>query len=177
MRLWRQTEEMEGLLGVWMRRLTNSAGNSTSGITSRPEGVQSWKSRHMLSSSACDRDERDASVTVRPMVSRYEVLLERLPYLSRISNNVTETEELQKLTQFHGIGEQSQDLPDEDLDNPEEHSVEFWATDGSRSSPQKRSRRANQLKSLSNILGPSVALPVEEAVDKLILSDDDIEDD
>ncbi|PGH11812.1 hypothetical protein AJ80_06970 [Polytolypa hystricis UAMH7299] len=188
MRLWRQEEEMNGLLDVWMRRLADPAANiatsgATSGATSTSGGVESWKKRAgMISGSSGYDTEHDTSpIAARALASRDEVLLERLPYLTQISKNVAEIEDLERIVQFHGIGGPNQDISDDEADLFDEIPLTAGL-----SSPQKRKpaklgvfEKQQPSSGSSNVLAPTPTLmvPVEEAVDKLVLSDDDIEDD
>lgn len=193
MRLWRQTEELDGLLDLWMRRLTDPTMDISPRTTiPRPDGVESWKNhRWMLGSGSHDHDHESttdtsayASPTTRAMISRDEILLERLPYLSLISRNPVERKQLEKITQFRGIGVQTEEEPvDADLeDGPYGggSAMEPWSAPADKDvfSPQKR-RQGSKLGqvSLSKSFGPQLVLPVQQAVEKLILSDDDIEDD
>jgi cell cycle checkpoint protein len=111
--------------------------------------------------------------------ARYEMLLERLPYLTRILQKkslpvvaTTATiRELRKLTTFTGTsvtGDQDDDVDDEPLEN------EQWATDLPGSDTPKKKAR-NKIMSKTST-GDSLAGIVEKEVKSLVLSDDDIED-
>ncbi|KKZ62973.1 hypothetical protein EMCG_02684 [[Emmonsia] crescens] len=193
MRLWRQTEELGGLLDLWMRRLTDPTMDISSRTTiPRPDGVELWKNhRWMPGSGSHDHDYESttdtsayASPATRAMISRDEILLERLPYLSLISRNPVERKELEKITQFHGVGVQTEEeLVDADLEDGSYgggSAMEPWSAPADKDvfSPQKR-RQGSKLGqvSLSKSFGPQLVLPVQQAVEKLVLSDDDIEDD
>lgn len=166
LRLWRENEEIEGLLDIWIRRLTSSS--TLSERKARPGGVESWQNRFAMAMSMPDADEVDPTSTSRAMISRDEVLLERLPYLSRISSDAAELGQLEKLTKFNGIAGPSDDLDDDDGEDVDIRAVaEHWATDRPPASPRKRRP------------GRAVdedAEEVEDAVDRMVLSDDDIED-
>lgn len=82
-----------------------------------------------------------------------ELLLERLPYAAKIS---PENNQLEKITKFSGIGKPTVDVPEED---------------GEVSAPTK-SRISNK----RNTGVAEVGLPAEAVLEKLYLSDDDIED-
>ncbi|EEH43729.2 uncharacterized protein PADG_00018 [Paracoccidioides brasiliensis Pb18] len=191
MRLWRQTEEMDGLLDLWLHRLTDPTMDISSRTTiQRLEGVESWKNRSSMSGFSSHNNNHESSsdasssAATRAMISRDEVLLERLPYLSLISRSPAEIQELEKITQFRGVSGQSDEEPGdvdfEDYTFGGCSAMELWSATADRAvaSPQKRKRGAKlgQL-SLSNSFAPKLLLPVEKAVEKLILSDDDIEDD
>ncbi|OJD14478.1 hypothetical protein ACJ73_09078 [Blastomyces percursus] len=193
MRLWRQTEELDGLLDLWMRRLTDPTMGVSSGTpVPRLEGVESWKNHHWVPGSSDHNHKHEFSLdtsaypsqAARAMISRDEVLLERLPYLSLISRNPVECRELEKLTQFRGVGGQSE----EEFINSELEASSYggsatmdpWSGPADKDvfSPQKRKqgRKLGQAP-LSKLFGSQHIVPVQDAVEKLILSDDDIEDD
>ncbi|OAX83431.1 hypothetical protein ACJ72_02210 [Emergomyces africanus] len=193
MRLWRQTEELDGLVDLWMRRLTYPTVDISTGTTiPRSGGVESWKNHRWVPGSAShdhgNESNTDTSASAflatRTMISRDEVLLERLPYLSLISRNPTERRELERITQFRGVGGQSEEDPIyaylEDSPYDGGSAMEPWSGPADKDvlSPQKRSQgsKLGQV-SLRKSFGPQLVLPVQEAVEKLILSDDDIEDD
>lgn len=174
LRLWRDNEEMDGLLDVWIRRLTTSAPPGSIAPASRTGGVESWKSRVPFSVPSSDDagEQTQSAAEVRALVSRDEVLLERLPYMSRLAKDPSDLKQLEKLTKFRGIVEQSDDPVDEDLDNLDgSAAAEPWATDNPPISPKKR--RLPDPKASGDGLSTE---PVEDVVDKLVLSDDDIED-
>ncbi|KAL1960672.1 hypothetical protein VTO42DRAFT_6502 [Malbranchea cinnamomea] len=185
LRLWREREEIEGLLDIWTRRLTNpnqslAGGSSERGI--RTGGVESWKNRfatsmpaHTNDDAAGGEEEGEKRPAVRVMISREEVLLERLPYLSKISRDPTDLRQLDRLTRFHGIVAPCDEPVDDEVDgslvNEPATFVEQWHKDHLSTSPRKR-RPGHQL---VNNADTATEL-MENSMDKLILSDDDIED-
>ncbi|KAK8138482.1 Rad17 cell cycle checkpoint protein [Apiospora sp. TS-2023a] len=107
--------------------------------------------------------------------ARKELLLERLPYMvhiarrRRTSLNNLRLRELEKVVSFSGTsGTPDEEAADVDDANPAD--TESWATDKptEESSPRKKKLAIRQ-KSDGSLAGP--------AVQKLVLSDDDIEDD
>ena len=185
LRLWRENEEVEGLLDLWIRKLTDPHAN-TSKRNIRPRGVESWRNRFAMSmpgTGGHDEGDTASSAAPRAMLSRDEVLLERLPYLNRISKDLAELQQLEKLVKFHGIVGQSDDPDpgDEGLDDDDGNvGVETWATDRTPVTPQKRQmgerRGGGNVNGVDGMLGSTATEMVEDAVDKLVLSDDDIED-
>jgi cell cycle checkpoint protein len=102
------------------------------------------------------------------------MLLERLPYMLLIaksrksSSSAIAIKDIEKVVTFHGIGGPSE----EDADEGEDGVVgEEWATDkpGDGRSPKKKGM-------VIRGRGQATALPRIQEV-KLVLSDDDIEDD
>ncbi len=109
------------------------------------------------------------------------MLLERLPYMVSIaraqarrggkSSSSLAIKEMEKVTTFSGIGAPEEEVPDED--NDAETKGEEWATDlpGEGRTPKKKGLVIRGRGS-----GSGIPLPVERE-QKLVLSDDDIEDD
>ncbi|QSS60308.1 cell cycle control protein [Histoplasma capsulatum] len=183
MRLWRQNEELDGLLDLWMRRLTDPTMGISSGTTiPRLDGVESWKNHRWVDGSAEDTSAYP-SHAARAMISREEILLERLPYLSLISRNPLERRELEKITQFCGVGGPSEeefvDVGIEDTSYGGGSAMDPWSAPADKDvfSPQKQRPGIKQGQvPASKPFAPQLAIPVQEAVEKLVLSDDDIED-
>jgi cell cycle checkpoint protein len=177
LRLWKDTEELSGLVDIWERRLLDTASTDfkiTRSQGSEQKGVESWKSlnREQIS---CSGDDDNSQTVIPTSMSRDDLLLYYLPYLSRIRPNSQHAKELEKITQFRGIVAPTDDVPDDELDDYEpSSSINDWTTDpvktefsGRPSETLARSRLDSK---------PQPPPPVEEAVEKLILSDDDIED-
>jgi cell cycle checkpoint protein len=108
--------------------------------------------------------------------ARKEMLLERLPYMVSIakagkssSSSALGLRDMEKVTAFHGIGKQSEDNPDEGDDTA--IVGEEWATDRpvEGKSPRKRG--------LAIRGRGTTTLSLQQPEQKLVLSDDDIEDD
>lgn len=171
LRLWKQAEEVGGLLDIWAHRMTNANNSASlamahSGTVLEPEGVGSWKSRRVHGSSDSTEDDAGEPMIARTMISRDDLLLERLPYLNQISTDQSIKKELEHITQFVGIGGRSDSAPDDELD-----------CEASRlqQSP-RRPRRQWRKQKPSDSFGPKLPPSVEDGVEKMFLSDDDIED-
>ncbi|KAJ5260488.1 hypothetical protein N7478_012093 [Penicillium angulare] len=154
LRLWRKTEEIEGLVDSWMTQLLDPSNTSTSKPTTEASGVKFWQSFKF------GHHGRDGASTnhhsTKTMLSRPDVLLHQLPYMAHIKRNTTEAWELNQITKI-----KSSHI--EDVDDDEDIPL----SPSRQPPPQPRyplSRGAS---------GPQE--PEEE--EKLILSDDDIEDD
>ncbi|KAJ5622799.1 hypothetical protein N7490_011404 [Penicillium lividum] len=99
LRLWRKTEEVEGLVDSWMKQILDPFGNPLHlslprDTASTESGVKSWRSLrigHHLSSSA------DHSTTVT-MISRPDALLYQLPYMAQIRRNEPGFGQLKQIT-------------------------------------------------------------------------------
>ncbi|KAL1965313.1 hypothetical protein VTN77DRAFT_5915 [Rasamsonia byssochlamydoides] len=182
LRLWKETEELEGLVDVWARRLVDPGATrkSVRGATSGRTGVESWKSVEINQNPLPGNENHQTQATVTTMMSRDEILLHQLPYMAKIWSGRAEAGELERITQFRGIGFPSDEIPGDELDDFDPLSiVTDWTTDPEISIPEEERRRPSGLQqtSSSSTFGPKLPPPVEEAVEKLILSDDDIEDD
>lgn len=155
LRLWRKTEEIEGLVDSWMKQMLDPSGNShllPSGSTNEATGVKSWRSPrvgHRVSNGAMSDNSPAATVT---MLSRPDALLYQLPYLAQIRRNGTDARQLNQITKIHSSR----------FDNMDEDDPDPFPSLPSRSQPPPE----------NNTHG---SIPQEE--EKLILSDDDIVDD
>lgn len=172
LRLWKQAEEVSGLLDIWAHRMTdphnfvNPATTHSETTVPEREGVGSWKSRRLHGTSDSTEDAANEPMIARTMISRDDLLLERLPYLTQISTDQSIKKELEHITQFVGIGGRSDSAPDEELDGEASRLQQ---------SPQKPRRRWTKQKP-SDTFGPKLPPSVEDEVEKMFLSDDDIED-
>lgn len=162
LRLWSASEEIEGLIDLWMKRLLNPFGTAVS----QPSGIQSWKNR----SAVCDIDQYNDSDTLKTvtMMPRNDALLWHLPYMAKISQNEVESKELYKITSFR-IGAHS-----DPHYNNDDH-----GNDPLLGSNRLLRRRLPHSKDHSNnsTFGPQLPQPLEDQEEKLVLSDDDIVDD
>lgn len=189
LKLWRMKEEIETTIDHWATKLMKGEENHLTNITAgaaafaRPKAgtVESWKSTHLSNSSSSTQSSRAKEKTEKATTllsigtsARKEMLLERLPYMTliakskRTSSSAFALRDLEKVTTFRGIGAPSEDTPDDAEDTPV---AEDWATDkpGEGRSPRKKGLV---------IRGKGeggLPIPVEQE-QKLVLSDDDIED-
>ncbi|KAH8689210.1 Rad17 cell cycle checkpoint protein-domain-containing protein [Talaromyces proteolyticus] len=174
-RLWKDIEEMDGLIGIWERHFLDPT-NIQSGSNTRSAGVESWKFNQMnVTSAARGFETNQHSEPIRSMVSREEVLLHQLPYLSMICSRASQTrgldrKSLGRITQFQGIRGPSDDIP-EDLNDSEMNAVNDWSTD-----PMPSTRRAGRPGFRSSKTTTDNSPEIQEAVENLLLSDDEIED-
>ncbi len=137
--------------------------------------VESWKCVGGSDLRTSSGKEYDAPLLSIGTSARKEMLLERLPYMvyiakARRSNSLMlAIKDMEKVTMFRGIGLPSEDTPDEADDT--EKPGEEWATDKpvEGNSPRKRSLVVRG----RGLMG-GVQIQEEQ---KLVLSDDDIEDD
>jgi len=145
--------------------------------------VESWKSAGApLGSTQSGKPKEDSAAPLLSLgtSARKEMLLERLPYMALIAKGRKDSsfafaiKDMEKVTTFSGIGGSSEDSPDdgEEADNAVATGEE-WATDKpvEGQSPKKKG-----LMIRGHGMGSGV--PIMKAQEqKLVLSDDDIEDD
>ncbi|KAI9824278.1 MAG: Cell cycle checkpoint protein rad17 [Thelocarpon impressellum] len=195
LRIWREAEEIESIVDLWAKR-TTEPGNSTASPASGPLAVkanggvvESWKGNFQNGSADLDSgvpsSSAEGSVEREPSsrggAARREMILERLPYMAKLDRArgrpSAARRQLEKATTFQGIDSQSEDVPDEDRELPQ---ASEWATDrasesGSPVRQRKKPRRETEEKGAS--LSGSWLSEEKESMARLVLSDDDIEDD
>lgn len=183
LKLWREKEELEGLIDVWSTKLLKgedaaATKNLMDGATAfrRPQKSStdsSWmqrqqNSRHPPSSLSHEHTTKSPPLLSLGSAARREMLLERLPYMAhisrarRMSTSALRLRELERVVSFRGIN-----AADEESDAEEDVvASEGWATDKptEETSPRKRSAGIKS-GGMSGLLAQ-----------KLVLSDDDIED-
>ncbi|KAJ5112083.1 hypothetical protein N7532_000128 [Penicillium argentinense] len=153
LRLWRKTEEIDGLVDSWMRHMLDPFSNPhqhRNDTSSHTEftGVRSWKKLRVGPVANRESGSDHSTLTVT-MMRRHDALLDQLPYMAQIKQNDPSGVQLKQITSIRGS--RLDDVEDDEL---------------APSQPPKPS-------SSSHAFGPQ--LPQEE--EKLILSDDDIVDD
>ncbi|KAL7627419.1 RFC checkpoint protein Rad17 [Parahypoxylon ruwenzoriense] len=191
LKLWREREELEGVVDHWASKLlkgdeTGQDLTQGASVFRRPKATNSgeWISKQasQRTSSQPKRAEQNQGQSA-PLLflgssARRELLLERLPYMAHIgrgrrsSISTARLREIEKVVSFSGIGEAA-DEEGIDGDENAEMPGEAWATDKPTEelSPRKKSLGI-RLKSET-----SASATTAPAVQKLVLSDDDIEDD
>ncbi|KAJ5086288.1 hypothetical protein NUU61_007595 [Penicillium alfredii] len=148
LRLWRESEEIDGLIDSWSRLLLDPFSPPHDTIsTTELAGVKSWKSHRF--GSFGKPGVSDPHSTVVTMMSRHDLLLHQLPYMAQIQRHGPESWQLDKITNIRT----SDNLRDEGIDELED-----------LPQPQMPHHR-------SNAFGPRM-----QEEEKLILSDDDIVD-
>ena len=180
-------EEIESTIDLWVSRLMKGEEHQLSAVTAgaaafaRPKAgtVESWKSARAPPPTGTSKGA-SKEADVAPLLSigtsaRKEMLLERLPYMltiarsRRSSSSAVTIRDMEKVATFHGIGAPPDDEPD-DADETTPADAE-WATDkpGESKSPKKKGL-------VIRGRGDANGLPLQQE-QKLVLSDDDIEDD
>lgn len=181
LKLWRMKEEIESTIDLWVSRLMKGddhlkAVTAGAAAFARPKGgtVESWKNTRNSAPTAKQKEADTTPLMAVGTSARKEMLLERLPYMVLIAkarrngSSMLAIKDMEKVTSFHGIGGQ----PDDDSDDGDKAVGEEWATDkpGDGRSPKKKAL-------VIRGRGQASGLPLQQVEQKLVLSDDDIEDD
>lgn len=112
--------------------------------------------------------------------ARKEMVLERLPYIAHITRSrrksscSMDVRDLDKVVSFQGIGPPADAESDAEVDEGAGPAGEAWATDKPTEDASPRKKRAPAIKSRSDEGEGSMISSLQS---KLVLSDDDIEDD
>jgi cell cycle checkpoint protein len=198
LRLWRQQEELGGLLDIWVSRvqrgeLFGPISLPRKPLESKTGGVDTWRRTAAFvtetTSSSTGHTKEISDEPPQVLLggggsARYEMLLERLPYLQRIlhktpvpfGGSAATIRDIQKLTTFTGTGMiVATDSLDDDADEEPPVENEQWTTDrpGSNTPKKQRSIKFEKKKRIAKDVLETIA---ERDVRSLVLSDDDIED-
>ncbi|MCJ1403947.1 Cell cycle checkpoint protein rad17 [Xylographa trunciseda] len=188
-RLWKQIEEVEGLVDRWTGPSTYTSGGHPSTNAQSFRGIEMWK--HNPSTTGLNQpplpepgDQPSRDLLVGGNSARTEMILERLPYIAKIKHRLPASSrkfELEKMTQFSGISAPTNE-PSDDEENDVTTLVAAmeWATGQSAESKSKETvfkRDKGTTAASKNSQGFEFSMLGGEAMEKLVLSDDDIEDD
>ncbi|CAD0096570.1 unnamed protein product [Aureobasidium mustum] len=184
-KLWKEKEEFESTLESVITTMHNLATGSSSNSTSaNTEGVAAWKRQQITD--AASEDDADLTLTTAPLSNtllssgaRTELLLERLPYASQILPHQKDiptllVSKVDTLTRISSQKSAAIALDDAALDVVEDNESlqqsEWTDRPDAESTVMKRGTQKGEFE------GGGLHIPVEHAVEKLVLSDDDIED-
>ncbi|MCJ1229404.1 Cell cycle checkpoint protein rad17 [Toensbergia leucococca] len=190
-KLWRQREEIESLVIGWTNQsmtgspLLETMSGRVMSADQKTGSIENWN-RNLLPSDAChgsvspSSETPSASLIISNKVNLTEMILERLPYIAKIKHNTLDPihrHELEQITQFHGLGIPTDETSDNNETTPmatervsEPTAEERWSISNSRAGQVRRSGEKGSQ-------GLRLASPFESSNGKLLLSDDDIEDD
>ena len=162
-RLSRQMEDIESIVDAWIKQFRAGIFSST----------------HYPFQSPTVKATSTNTEPVRSFLdcTKAELILERLPYITKIEHRESSTNisQLERITQFHGIGARDIEVSDaEDIDDAV--STMQWTSDRPADG---KSESSVAMKGVGQgVKEPETPiLPVEEEVARLWLSDDDIVDD
>ncbi|KAI0161709.1 hypothetical protein GGR52DRAFT_582296 [Hypoxylon sp. FL1284] len=201
LKLWREKEELEGVVDHWASKLLrDETGQSlTQGASAfrRPKPAANgseWIDKQASQQRNGGRRVEPGQDQSSPLLflgssARRELLLERLPYMAHMARarrnpaNSARLKEMDRVVSFTGIGDAADEeaAVDGDDDNAEQAAAggDTWATDRPTEGASPRKKRNLGIRHKNDapsdpLAGATPALP---AVQKLVLSDDDIEDD
>ncbi|KAI0998274.1 hypothetical protein K3495_g9922 [Podosphaera aphanis] len=179
LKLWKMKEENESIIDICVKHhlkehlwQTSVSTGAASLIKSKSGKIEKQNSTTLRSN---DSNTRIGSLLSTGNSARKEMLLERLPYMAQIiksrrgeySNAMKKN--IEKVTTFTGIG-RSEDLHE---NYPTTENIgENWATD--EPDDKKRGRKQTIALEVNSTTG---GLAIMQSREKLVLSDDDIEDD
>jgi len=193
LKIWKRREELEGTLDLVVQSLQHGSIGSIApqAKTGKKEGVESWRRNtdSLASTAAVDTDASDESPTLLSVINssaKSELLLDRLPYTAQILSkrpNISSSllSNISTLTSLPSDVENTADLEDPAEDETRDPAGDDPEGEGEGES---RSRRRAQRGAAvgrdtkkRETEGGGLHIPIEHAVEKLVLSDDDIEDD
>jgi cell cycle checkpoint protein len=189
-KLWKEKEEFEGTLESVVSTMHQLAvGSNSDPASANTEGVAAWKRQQTLD--VTPQDDEDGAVTTTPLSTtllssgaKTELLLERLPYAAQILPSQKDIPAslvtgIQTLTRISASYPASTALDDAALDAVEDNEMDAQQSEwtdrpDAESAVSKRGKKQQSQK--GEFEGGGLHIPVEHAVERLVLSDDDIED-
>ncbi|KAF2627920.1 Rad17-domain-containing protein [Macroventuria anomochaeta] len=199
LRIWKQQEETNDLLELWISRaqrgelLSTSSGPFKHALPTG--GVETWKrntaplqtsSTSSTASSRQGNDEPLPTLLGSGGSARYEMLLERLPYLTTIlrksrmpsPSTAATIREIQKITSFHGTGSSKGGYEEDGEDTLEQQGgeQEQWATDKDTPATPRKKKGVRLVESKEKDEEESAIAGLSAKGASLVLEDDDIED-
>ncbi|PLB48576.1 Rad17-domain-containing protein, partial [Aspergillus steynii IBT 23096] len=157
-------EEVEGLLGLWLKNMLHQSAQATSGPL---EGLHKTGIRN---TGNCN----SAHPPTMNMISRSDMLLYQLPYIARMPQNKKHLPELRKLVELHGIIPENE-ARDDQVEFPH-HSHPIAASRASGGVSSILTLRDTTSHEGYNTLQPPLSSTYEMEEESLLLSDDDIVD-
>ncbi|TKA70029.1 hypothetical protein B0A55_09083 [Friedmanniomyces simplex] len=198
LKLWKRSEEIEGMLELLTTQMQSGKADETQSAflprkSARGEGVESCSrnnsnySNFAQSATQAASDQPHADPLL--MVTRVEMLLERLPYLAQVLAAQQRTSEpsnflqhILSVSSVHGWTATTTDDADDAEPEDEEAAgpLDAWTTDKpdvENDTSKSKVRAKGSVKPKGKTEGGGLAIPVERRVEKLVLEDDDIVDD
>ena len=182
LRLWKPMEEIDDLISSTMDR-PSIVGAPTLGKYAvqswgTDEGVASWKYRsNTFASGTSDVADIDAA---RIVASRTDMVFDRLPYMNKIlPDHSADMRKIRRITELRGVNLQEDGVEENEGPNGTDLTTGDDVTDRGTTSPRKR---AQIVQSKAEWGGAELSLPEgllnsNVELEKLYISDDDIEDD
>lgn len=192
LRIWKQQEEIGGLLELWISRAQRGELFSThcalsKSVPAATGSVDTWRRNTSFTASerASSQNKGDEGTSAPVLLgsggsARYEMLLERLPYLSVIlrkrssasGSTSAAIRDIRKITMFTGSSLDASP-EDDDAEENEDGEQEQWATDKPTYDTPRKKRSVKINPKDDDV---ESAIPGDTGGKDLVLSDDDIED-
>ncbi|KAJ5827784.1 hypothetical protein N7447_004547 [Penicillium robsamsonii] len=119
LRLWREAEEIDGLIDSWVNRSLDPLGQQhLSQNGSDLTGVSSWKNFQVGRSALGNKDDSPCMVT---MIPRNDLLLHQLPYMAAIQHQNPDCWQLDKITRIRSNENLRNDGIDDMEASPAQH--------------------------------------------------------
>lgn len=173
LRLWKPSEENESVLDRWFNRLLGGEMMTESEPLTAGGGVAAWKSWSRGLEKPLLSAEEDNEPEIRILASKNDILLERLPYLKHQNiRNRHARQDLDRMTTFAGLrlrDEETSDEEDSRLGNSPSNEL---ASEMLSLEKAGKWREQELVKDVERKLREDT----KERMEKLYISDDDIED-
>lgn len=203
-KLWREKEELEGLVDLWASKMLKGDSTSTRQASQKPvSGASLFRKNKSSSIGDWPGNRTEISYTNKaqsiptaeapteetaPPVSlgssaRQEMVLERLPYMAHIMRRRQTPlfslglRDMEKVVCFQGIAAPVDEETDDSVEDEAAtgQGAEAWATDKPTEETTPRKKKSSAIRTRSEQSEGSMISSLQ--VHKLVLSDDDIEDD
>ncbi|GAB7342599.1 hypothetical protein MBLNU457_g0772t1 [Dothideomycetes sp. NU457] len=185
LKIWKRQEEIEGMLETVGAEYANMLGVNAVVNSAKKEGVEGWRRNAeqglLTPADSSEAQDNDVEVGTKPLLltssAKQEMLIERLPYMRHIQpSNASSSfrERINTITALSGHGVNANEEEAEDTESPDMIQSEW--TDRPDADGEIKPRRKIQKGKKTETEGGGLNIPVEHAVGKLVLSDDDIED-
>lgn len=181
-KLTRQIEEMDGLVGQWADRLRASGVTLGQAIERRGGPSIPFPSRQEVQRGEViaehqSRSDKDVPAPFRTSLgcSKKELIVEGIPYITKIEHHgahSTQLRGLDRITQFHAVTPWGSEVSD-DENFKQEIPLSDWDGKVNGLAPRAKMQRVRHASKVASTL----IIPVEKEAGQLYLSDDDIEDD
>lgn len=176
LRLWRPIEEMNGLLDLIIAKETGQSGKSRAAASGVEDDVSLWKARSNAFQAGLGArmpEQDDIDVVERTEMSKETLIMESLPYVTRIGISRHQDVNLsRKITQLCGFNVTVEQEPDEDSNLDQDQSL-LQTSDKAQAAHRSLSSEVTGVQFKHEGQASSSELPEE----KLYIDDDDIEDD
>ena len=187
LKIWKRREELEGTVDLVGSEYASLLGAAKSGRQDKGEGVESWRRNQDMaltkSSEKAVEDDGTGSIVFVSSAAKHEMLLERLPFMARIlpSRPGLSSHLVQRIHEITSVYEAGTVGNEDEVDDENEVNAlgDEWTdrpdADGedSISKSKRKGKRSGKAKETE---GGGLHIPVEHDIEKLVLSDDDIED-